>query len=249
MAVWDGVIPAHDREVYEQAGFSREPCWDGTPALLIVDALWAFIGHRPVDVLEAIKEYPTACGKAGWDGLERIAEALRFFRDAGLPVVYICADGELKSLYGTTTRTRREPGAADRPAYDIPERIAPVPGEAVVTKTKASGFFRTSLDVLLWRRRVDTVLIAGSTTCGCIRATTVDAHSLGFETIVLEDAVWDRSQFSHAVSLFEMSMKYAAVSTVGEAIVALGEHHSASPAVSSLTASGGSSPAVGAPPS
>jgi maleamate amidohydrolase len=76
--------------------------------------------------------------------------------------------------------------------------------------------------VLLWRRRVDTVLIAGSTTCGCIRATTVDAHSLGFETVVLADAVWDRSPFSHAVSLFELSMKYAAVVPVSEATAALG---------------------------
>jgi maleamate amidohydrolase len=227
MAVWDGVIPDHDLKVYEQAGFSRQPCWDGTPALLIVDALWAFIGHQPVDVLEAIREYPTACGKVGWDGLERIAEVLRFFREAGLPVVYVCADGGLKSLYGATTRTRRGDGAADPSAYDIPERIKPAPGEPVVTKTKASGFFRTSLDVLLWRRKVDTVLIAGSTTCGCIRATTVDAHSLGFETIVLQDAVWDRSQFSHAVSLFELSMKYAAVTTVDEAVAALGKRHSA----------------------
>jgi nicotinamidase-related amidase len=225
MAVWDGVIPAHDRQIYEQAGFSREPRWDGTPALLIVDALWAFIGHQPVDVLEAIKEYPTACGKAGWDGLDRIAETLRFFRQANLPVVYVCADSQLKSLYGTTTRTRRPAEAHDPSAYEIPGQIAPVPGEAVVTKSKASGFFRTSLDVLLWRRRVDTVLIAGSTTCGCIRATTVDAHSLGFETIVLEDAVWDRSPFSHAVSLFELSMKYAAVTTVNEAVAALGERH------------------------
>jgi maleamate amidohydrolase len=230
MAVWDGVIPAHDREIYEQAGFSREPRWDGTPALLIVDALWAFIGHQPVDVLEAIKEYPTACGKAGWDGLERIAEVLRFFRDAHLPVVYVCADGDLKSLYGTTTRTRRGAEARDRSAYGIPAQIAPAPGEAVITKSKASGFFRTSLDVLLWRQRVDTVLIAGSTTCGCIRATTVDAHSLGFETIVLADAVWDRSPFSHAVSLFELSMKYAAVTTVHEAVAALSERDPARPA-------------------
>ena len=95
----------------------------------------------------------------------------------------------------------------------------------MVTKSKASGFFRTSLDVLLWRQRVDTVLIAGSTTCGCIRATAVDAHSLGFETIVLEDAVWDRSPFSHAVSLFELSMKYAAVTTVRDAVTALEKHH------------------------
>lgn len=225
MAVWDGVIPERDRAIYEQAGFSRQANWDGRPALVIVDALWAFIGHQPVDVLEAIKEYPTACGKAGWDGLARIAQALRFFREAALPVVYVCADGGSKSLYGATTRTRRGEAPADPSAYDIPEQIEPAPGEAIVMKTKASGFFRTSLDVLLWRNQVDTVLIAGSTTCGCVRATTVDAHSLGFETVLLQDAVWDRSQFSHVVSLFELSMKYAAVTTVDEAVAALSKRH------------------------
>jgi nicotinamidase-related amidase len=230
MAVWDDVIPARDRLIYERAGFSREPDWRGNPALLVVDAMWGFIGHQPVDVLEAIKEYPTACGKVGWDGLERIAEMLRFFRNAGLPVVYVNAEAGSDPLYGTTTRTRSAGGrAVDRSAYDIPERIAPLPGEAVVPKSKASGFFRTSLDVLLWRRRVDTVLIAGSTTCGCIRATALDAHSLGFETIVLEDAVWDRSQFSHAVSLYELAMKYAAVTTVSDAIDSLGKHHAITP--------------------
>lgn len=227
MAAWDGIIPDADLAIYQQAGFSRQPRWDGRPALLVVDALWAFIGHQPVDVLEAIKEYPTACGKAGWDGLARIADALLFFRQAGLPVIYVCADGAGKSLYGATTRTRRGEGAADPSAYDIPEQIAPEAGEAVVMKTKASGFFRTSLDVLLWRNKIDTVLIAGATTCGCVRATTVDAHSLGFETIVLQDAVWDRSPFSHAVSLFELSMKYAAVTTVEETVAALGQRHPA----------------------
>lgn len=224
MAVWDGLIPERDQEIYRRAGFAREPIWDGRPALLIVDALWGFIGHRRVDVLEAIDEYPTACGEAGWDGLERTEEVLRFFREAELPVVHVCASPGADSVYGATTRSRRNPdtGTGTR-AYEIPELIAPVPGEPVVAKSKASGFFRTPLDVLLRNRNVDTVLIAGSTTCGCIRATAVDAHSSGFETIVLSDAVWDRSPFSHAVSLYELSMKYASVVAVDEAIAELGK--------------------------
>jgi maleamate amidohydrolase len=222
MAVWDGLIPERDQEIYRRAGFAREPNWDGMPALLIVDALWGFIGHRRVDVLEAINEYPTACGEPGWDGLERTEEVLRFFREAELPVVHVCASAGADSVYGATTRARRTPGTGTR-AYEIPERIAPVPDEPVVYKSKASGFFRTPLDVLLRNRNVDTVLIAGSTTCGCIRATAVDAHSSGFETIVLSDAVWDRSPFSHAVSLYELSMKYASVVAVDEAIAELGK--------------------------
>lgn len=218
MAVWDGVVPEADRVIYERAGFAREARWDGRAALLVVDALWAFIGHEPVDVLEAIEEYPTACGKAGWDGMERIAQALEAFRSARLPVAYVCANGNVDDLYGPTTRSRKSASGSGRDDwYQIPDRIAPRPGEPVMFKPKASAFFRTSLDVVLWRLKVDTVVIAGSTTCGCVRASAVDAHSLGFETLVLEDAVWDRSAFSHAVSLFELNMKYAAVVSVDEA--------------------------------
>lgn len=224
MAVWDGLVPERDQEIYRRAGFSKQPQWDGSPALVIVDALWGFIGHRRVDVLDAITEYPTACGEAGWDGMERTEEALHFFRKSELPVVHVCASAETDSIYGATTRDRRTPGTGTR-AHEIPEPIRPVPGEPVVFKSKASGFFRTALDVLLRKRKVDTVLIAGSTTCGCIRATAVDAHSSGFETIVLSDAVWDRSPFSHAVALFELSMKYASVVPVADALSELGKRH------------------------
>ncbi len=218
MVGWEEVIPKSEREIYLKAGFGTSTRWDGKPALVIVDALWSFIGHKPVDVLEAIEEYPTACGKSGWDGLGKIVTALEFFRSSLLPVVYVCADGNLSDLYGATTRTRSTVTLHDRDAFEIPEIIAPRPGEPIIKKTKASGFFRTPLDVLLRKIGVETVLLAGCTTSGCIRASAVDSHSLGFETVLLEDAIWDRSWFSHAVSLFELSMKYATVATVGEAI-------------------------------
>lgn len=228
MPWWEEWIPESDREIYRQANFGGEPQWGNRPALVIVDALWSFIGSRPVDVLEAIKEYPTACGKAGWDGMERIAAALAVFRRKDLPVVYVCASGGLAARHGSTTRRAKRDPVLDARAYEIPEPIAPREGEPVVVKSKASGFFRTPLDVLLRRDGVDTVLIAGSTTCGCIRASTVDAHSLGFNTFVLEDAVWDRSPFSHAVSLFELNMKYAHVLPVEAAMAEIGARYTAS---------------------
>lgn len=221
MSVWKDVIPAADKEIYQRAGFGNEPKWGGKPALLIIDALWSFVGHKPVGVLEAIEEYPTACGKPGWDGLEKIAEMLGYFRATGLPVIYVCADGKLGEIYGTTTHSRKEADPSDIDAFSIPEIIAPIDGEPVIIKSKASAFFRTSLDILLYKAGVDMVLIAGSTTSGCIRASAVDAFSSGFETILLEDAVWDRSVFSHSVSLFELSQKYAGVATVNEAIAKL----------------------------
>lgn len=183
-------------------------------ALLIVDALWGFIGTKQQDVLDAIDEYPTACGRSGWAALPVVRQALETFRKLALPVVYICASSGGSEVYGSTTRARQK--KMDDRAYQIPDTIRPEPGEVLIWKTKASAFFRTPLDVHLHRIGVRTVVIAGSTTSGCIRATVVDAFSLGFETIILEEGVWDRSQFSHAVSLFELSRKYASLATVAE---------------------------------
>ena len=222
MPIWDNVVPESEREIYQKAGFGKAPNWHGKPALVIIDALWSFIGHHPVEVLEAINEYPTACGKPGLDALGKIAQALNFFRSRGLPVIYVCADGKLRDVYGATVRSRTPVAPAASDAFDIPDQIAPTNQEPVVYKTKASAFFRTPLDILLRNLGVRVVLIAGSTTSGCIRASAVDCHSHGFETILLEDAIWDRSQFSHAVSLFELSMKYASVATVESACREIG---------------------------
>ncbi|NNN19345.1 MAG: isochorismatase family protein [Acidimicrobiaceae bacterium] len=222
MANWDQVVPDLDREIYSKAGFGKATNWNGRPALVIIDALWSFIGHESVDVLEAIEEYPTACGRSGWDGLEKIVVALDYFRSLCLPVIYVCADGSLRDVYGATTRTRKPVSLKDTDAFAIPEMISPLEGEPIIKKTKASGFFRTPLDIMLRKIGVEIVVLAGCTTSGCIRASAVDSHSLGFETVLLEDAIWDRSSFSHAVSLFELSMKYASVVNVNDACIQIG---------------------------
>lgn len=211
MAIWDGIVPPAEQEIYQAAGFGARTPLGHRPALVIVDVLWAFVGPRS-ETKEAIQEYSTACGRVGWDAMERIRWLMDRFRGSDLPVVHVRADGSRGGVNGYTTKSRRTP--QDERAYSFPEPVAPLPGELVVTKSRASGFFRTPLDVYLRRLGVDTVLIAGSTTSGCIRATVVDAHSLGFCTVVLEDGVFDRSWFSHAVSLFELQMKYAQVLTV-----------------------------------
>jgi nicotinamidase-related amidase len=104
-------------------------------------------------------------------------------------------------------RTLEQPGDAQM----IPERIAPRNGDVVIRKTKPSVFYGTPLLASLVDRRVDTVIVTGCTTSGCVRATVVDAFSNGFATIVVEDGVFDRGELSHAVNLFDMDQKYADV--------------------------------------
>jgi nicotinamidase-related amidase len=102
-------------------------------------------------------------------------------------------------------------------ANQIPDLIRPRPGEVVIQKTKPSAFFGTPLASYLTGLGVDTVLVTGTTTSGCVRATVVDAFSNNFRTLVVEEAVFDRGDLPHKANLFDMHSKYADVITVDEA--------------------------------
>jgi maleamate amidohydrolase len=91
-------------------------------------------------------------------------------------------------------------------------QLAPVAGELVVRKTAPSAFFGTHLASWLTARGVRTLLVAGCTTSGCVRASVVDAMSWGFRPVVLEDCVGDRAIGPHVANLFDMQTKYADVS-------------------------------------
>jgi len=96
-------------------------------------------------------------------------------------------------------------------AHDIVDEISPLSSELVLRKTKPSAFHGTPLVSTLVYENVDTLLVIGCTTSGCVRATVVDAFSYGFSVMVVEDAVFDRAELSHAVNLFDMDFKYADV--------------------------------------
>jgi maleamate amidohydrolase len=93
-------------------------------------------------------------------------------------------------------------------AQIVPE-LTPVAGEYVLTKTQPSAFFGTDLAGWLAFRRVDTVLVVGATTSGCVRASVVDSMSYNFRTIVVTDCVGDRALGPHEANLFDMGQKYA----------------------------------------
>jgi len=99
--------------------------------------------------------------------------------------------------------------------------IAPVSGEIVIQKTKPSAFFGTPLLSYLTHLRVDTVVVTGGVTSGCIRASVLDSFSNNLKTIVAEEAVFDRGQVSHKMNCFDMNAKYADVIPVEDVIAYL----------------------------
>lgn len=108
-----------------------------------------------------------------------------------------------------------------RDATQIDPRLAPAPGEIVLVKKFASAFYGTTLQSLLASERVDTVIVTGNSTSGCVRATVVDACSGGFRVIVPRECVADRVALSHEVNLFDMDSKYADVVPAGEVLAYL----------------------------
>ncbi|KDP86443.1 N-carbamoylsarcosine amidase [Cupriavidus sp. SK-3] len=103
----------------------------------------------------------------------------------------------------------------------IVPQLAPRAGELVVRKTVPSAFFGTSLAAWLTQRSVRTLLVAGCVTSGCVRASVVDAMSLGFRPLVLSDCVGDRAIGPHDANLFDMAQKYATVMPRDEALAML----------------------------
>jgi maleamate amidohydrolase len=145
-------------------------------------------------------------------------------RERGWPVAHtriVFADGGADN----NIFTMKVPGLLtlkeDEPNSGIVPQLAPLDNELVVRKTVPSAFFSTPLAAWLTQRGVKTVLIAGSTTSGCVRASVVDAMSLGFRPLVLSDCVGDRAIGPHDANLFDMQQKYAAVMTRDEALAAI----------------------------
>jgi nicotinamidase-related amidase len=214
MTSWRDLIGARDREILDAAGFGRVVGFGGTPALLVVDVTYGFLGRVPLPVLEAIRTYPSAVGEAGWEAVNVIELLLVAARRARVPVLYSAGTGEPGRWAEKRPSHLRQP--AD--AYEIVDRIAPRPGETVIRKSKPSAFFGSQLNERLDELGVDSVIVCGGTTSGCIRATVVDAFSHDLRVIVVEDAVFDRVQLSHAAALLDMEQKYADVLPSGAVV-------------------------------
>jgi nicotinamidase-related amidase len=210
---WDDVIGDDERLVasrYEQ----RSPLGP-RPGLLMIDCYRKVFGDRPRPLAEAIGRFPSTCGTAAWDALPHLEALLAAGRRAGVPVVHTTGD---PSGVGAVTRRRRTAGADEVAGLEFVAPLAPRDGETVLRKSRASAFFGTPLSAWLRELDVDTVVLAGETTSGCVRATAVDAYSLGFRVAVVEEAVFDRSPLSHKVGLFDLSLKYASVLHLDEAV-------------------------------
>jgi len=201
MNAWDGLVGTDELEVYRRAGYGRLRREGRRPAVLVVDMEYNFTGDRPEPILASIAKFRNSCGAEAWRSIPRIARLLRVARARRVPIVYT------HGFPRTSGVTRHEA----RIGTEIVRPLAPRRGDAVYRKEAASAFFGTPLAGHLVGLGVDTVLVAGCTTSGCVRASVVDAHAYRFRTVVVEECVFDRAPTPHRLNLFDMAQKYALV--------------------------------------
>jgi len=200
---WEDMADDSMRRIY--SAYQRPLGIGARPAILAIDLYNLVFEGGPVEPADAHEEFPSTCGRYAHEALAPIAHVLGRARAIGLPVVHVTASRS-KTLAATN---RNDHGGSN--AYEFHPACAPWPGEVVVEKERASAFYGTQCVAELVQRGVDTIIVVGETTSGCVRASVVDAYSNGFHVVVVEDAVFDRSWLNHCVNLFDMHHKYADV--------------------------------------
>lgn len=221
--IWDRFLTERDKAVFAAGGFGARAGFGKRPGLLVVDVNWAFCGERPEPILQSIRRWRTSCGEAAWVALEYIKSLIDGAHAKGLPVLYTTGERRPDNWDAGSWRwksSRQDTGGSEGKdsvdGNEIVAMIAPGPRDIVIRKQKPSGFFGTNLAAYLTLLGCDSIIIVGTTTSGCVRASVVDAFSLNYRVIVAEEGCFDRSEASHAVSLCDMHAKYADVVATAE---------------------------------
>jgi maleamate amidohydrolase len=212
---WMKLIPEAERNTYRRAGFFSNLELGQQTALIVVDLTYGFTGSENLTLEQAIQEFPTACGPASWEAMPRLSRLIALFRELHRPIVFTKSDLATTQFTGNATKSKRT-GPVNPKFNEFPPIVAPREGEWVLAKTKASCFFQTPLTTYLLKQRVDTLILCGVSTSGCVRASAVDSFSHGFATFVVDDCCFDRSYFAHCANLFDLQAKYAAVLSLYE---------------------------------
>lgn len=220
--VWEQFLTEQDKAVFAQSGMGQRSGFGQRPAFLVIDVNYNFTGDKPESILESIKRWPLSCGEVSWPGIAAIGRLLEAARDKRIPVFY--TTGELRedaADYGAWAGKNARMGE-DRASFvkgnDIVADLEPHASDFVIKKQKASAFYGTPLVHQLVDLQIDTLLVTGTTTSGCVRASVVDAASYNYRCAVVEEGCFDRSQSSHALNLCDMHMKYADVVGLDETL-------------------------------
>jgi maleamate amidohydrolase len=202
--------PSQEHEFFRQRGFGLRIGFGKRPALLVIDMINAFTD-------------PTMMLGANLDGqIEATRQMLLVAHDNAVPVIFSTVSYSEPGQKDAGIWALKQKGAATlvtgSHGVQIDERLQFDPNDSLLIKKYASCFFGTDLVPRLLARGIDTLIIAGCTTSGCVRATVVDACQTGFRPMIVREAVGDRSAAAHTQSLFDLDAKYGDVVTLNDTL-------------------------------
>jgi maleamate amidohydrolase len=228
--IWNQFLTPRDKEVFANSGYGARQGFGKRPALLVIDVNYAFCGDKPEPILKSIKKWRNSCGEDAWIALPYIRALIDKAHNKQLPVIYTTGirRGDLWDSGSWAWKNNRSDEDVSNKTVisnidgnEIMPDIAPGPRDIIIYKQKPSGFFGTNLTSYLTLLGCDSLIVTGTTTSGCVRASVIDAFSLNYRITLAEEGCFDRSQASHAINLCDMNAKYADVVKTAEVLAFL----------------------------
>ena len=206
------------RDFYLTKGFGGRVGFGSSPALLVIDMAKAWLDEK------------SPLGSSNVQSvMANILRLLKAARERGVPVVFTTmafdpGGIEAKGPIGRKLLHTSEQHSLDRGsgAHELDPRLQRRPDEILIEKQRASAFWGTPLSAYLIGRKIDTLIITGCSTSGCIRGTAESGHNENYHTIVAGDAVGDRHPLAHECNLIDIDMRFADVMPTDAVLAALG---------------------------
>ncbi len=209
---WETYLSERDKKHDEHWGKKELFGFGKKPALLLIDIYYSVLGFTREPIFESMKTWPSSTGLEGWAAVDKTAELLAVARANKVPVVHIKGlESGIAQWVHRHSRRSDMPAEMRKRGNEIVAEVAPIAGEVVLEKTAPSAFQGTPLMFHLNALDVDTLICCGETTSGCVRASVVDGATNRFRMGVVHECVFDRTEASHFMNLYDMHQKYADV--------------------------------------
>jgi len=232
---WENYLSERDKIHDQQWGKTELSGFGEKPALLLIDMYYSVVGLKREPIFESMKTWPGSMGLEGWEAVDKTAELLAVARECGIPVIHIKG---LQAGIKPWVHRKRGPSKLSpemqQKGTQICDEVAPIAGEVVLEKTAPSAFQGTPLTFHLQSLGIDTLICCGESTSGCVRASVVDGATHRFKMGVVSECVYDRTEASHYMNLYDMHQKYADVIDLDMAKSYLREKATSAPEVVKL---------------
>jgi nicotinamidase-related amidase len=211
---WNDVVPEEDMRIY--APYARETRVGVNAALLCIDLYNMVYEGGPKRPIEVASQHPVSCGIHAHRAVEPTKRLIAAARRAGLPIFFCTQDVRSNARPAGAFSTMRRGRVMTAEGYAIYHEFPVRETDIMIFKQRASAFQGTPIVSHLNVLGVQSLIVCGEATSGCVRASVVDAYSSGYNVAIVEEGTFDQTELTHKVNLFDMHHKYADVMKLAE---------------------------------